>query len=262
MKGMKRRKGRGIYLLPNLLTTASLFCGFYSMVATIDKKFTYACVAIFLSAVFDALDGRVARMTGSSSKFGVEYDSLADVIAFGVAPGLLVYMWALKAYGRFGWLAAFLYVTCGALRLARFNTQVDTVQRKQFLGLPIPAAAAAVAGAILFFTEYGPLLQTKRIFMPILVYVLAFLMVSNVRYYSAKDLDFLRTRPFESIVAAVLLFIIILVEPEIMLFVATMGYVVSGPVMWFVRGMRGKKVAIPEERPHSREDAARQDGHL
>lgn len=262
MKGIRRRKGRGIYLLPNLLTTASLFCGFYAIVATIDKKFTYACVAIFLSCVFDALDGRVARMTGSSSKFGVEYDSLADVIAFGVAPGLLVYIWALKAYGRFGWLAAFLYVTCGALRLARFNTQVDTVQKKQFLGLPIPAAAATVAGTILFFMEYGPFLQTKRIFMPILVYALAFLMVSNVRYYSFKDMGFLRARPFEAIVAAVLLFIIILVEPEIMLFVATIGYVLSGPVTMLVRVVRGKKAAIPEEHPHSREDAARQDGHL
>jgi len=257
MKGMRRRKRRGVYLLPNLLTTASLFCGFYSMVATIDKKFTYACVAIFLSAIFDALDGRVARMTGSSSKFGVEYDSLADVIAFGVAPGLLVYMWALKAYGRFGWLAAFLYVTCGALRLARFNTQVDTVQKKQFLGLPIPAAAVAVAGTILFFTEYGPLLQTKRIFMPILVYVLAFLMVSNVRYHTFKDMTYFKDRPFESIVAAVLLFVIILIEPEIMLFVLTLGYVVSGPVMRVVRWRK----TIPEEHPHSKEGLAKHDGH-
>jgi len=262
MKGMKRRKGRGIYLLPNLLTTASLFCGFYSMVATIDKKFTYACVAIFFSCVFDALDGRVARMTGSSSRFGVEYDSLSDVIAFGVAPGLLVYIWALKAYGRVGWLAAFLFVTCGALRLARFNTQVDTVQKKQFLGLPIPAAAATIAGCILFFTEYGPeygfLLQTKRIFMPILVYVLAFLMVSNVRYHTFKDMAYFRNRPFESIVAAVLLFVIVLIEPEIMLFAITLGYVVSGPVVSIVRGRK----AIPEEQSHSKEGLAKQDGHL
>jgi CDP-diacylglycerol--serine O-phosphatidyltransferase len=258
MKSMKRRKRRGVYLLPNLLTTASLFCGFYSIVATIDTKFTYACVAIFLSCLFDALDGRVARMTGSSSKFGVEYDSLADVIAFGVAPGLLVYMWALKGYGRFGWLAAFLYVTCGALRLARFNTQVDTVQKKQFLGLPIPAAAATIAGSILFFTEYGPLLQTKRIFTPILVYVLAFLMVSNVRYHTFKDMAFFKDRPFESIVVAVILFVIILIEPEIMLFVFTMAYVISGPIVRLVRGRR----AVPEEHPHSRENLAKQDGHL
>ena len=133
---MKRRKGKGIYILPNLLTSISLFAGFYSIVATIDRKFTYAAIAIFISGVFDMLDGRVARMTKSSSRFGVEYDSLSDLIAFGVAPGLLVYIWALKSYGRFGWLAAFLFVACGALRLARFNIQVDTVQKKHFLGLP------------------------------------------------------------------------------------------------------------------------------
>ena len=255
---MKRRRRRGVYLLPNLLTTASLFCGFYAIVASIDKKFTYACAAVFLSCLFDALDGRVARMTGSTSRFGVEYDSLADAIAFGVAPGLLVYMWALKGYGRFGWLAAFLYVTCGALRLARFNTQADTVQKKQFLGLPIPAAAATIAGSILFFTEYGPLLETKRIFMPILVYVLAFLMVSNVRYHTFKDMAFFRNRPFESIVIAVLLFVIILIEPEIMLFCFTMAYVISGPIFSLARGQK----AIPEEHPHLREHPAKQDGHL
>src|SRR5208337_4737540 len=154
------------------LTTASLFCGFYSIVATIDKKFTYACIAVFLSCLFDALDGRVARMTGSTSRFGVEYDSLADVIAFGVAPGLLVYMWALKGYGRFGWLAAFLYVACGALRLARFNVQAETVQKKQFLGLPIPAAAATIAASVLFFGELHLPVEVKKIFAPILMYVL------------------------------------------------------------------------------------------
>jgi CDP-diacylglycerol--serine O-phosphatidyltransferase len=158
-------------------------------------------------------------------------------------------MWALKGYGRFGWLAAFLYVTCGALRLARFNTQVETVQKKQFLGLPIPAAAATIAGSILFFTEYGPLLETKRIFTPILVYALAFLMVSNVRYHTFKDMAFLKNRPFESIVVAVLLFVIILIEPEIMLFVFTVAYVLSGPVVRLVRGRR----AIPEEHISIRE---------
>jgi len=147
---MTRRKGKGIYILPNLLTSISLFSGFYAIVASVNMQFTHAAYAVFVSAIFDMLDGRVARLTGSSSRFGMEYDSLSDVIAFGVAPGLLVYMWALKGYGRFGWLAAFLFVACGALRLARFNVQADNAQKKNFLGLPIPAAAATIAGSICF----------------------------------------------------------------------------------------------------------------
>jgi CDP-diacylglycerol---serine O-phosphatidyltransferase len=252
---MKKRKRKSIYILPNLLTSASLFCGFYSMVATIDRKFVYAAIAIFISAILDALDGRVARMTGSTSRFGVEYDSLSDVIAFGVAPGLLVYMWALRGYGRFGWLAAFLFVACGALRLARFNVQSDTVQKKYFLGLPIPAAAACIAASVLFFVELGYSAEIRKIFMPILVYALAFLMVSDIRYYSLKDLTYLKTKPFKSSVAAVLLFVIVLIEPSITLFVVTIGYMISGPVY---RVIRGKK-ALQDE-AHPREGQAKQDG--
>lgn len=253
---MRKRKRRGIYLLPNLITSMSLFCGFYSIVATIDSKFTHAAIAIFFAAIFDALDGRVARMTNSSTKFGVEYDSLSDVIAFGVAPGLLAYMWALKGYGRFGWLAAFLYVACGALRLARFNTQVDTVQKRYFLGLPIPAAAATIAASVLFFQEMGITIHVNKIFMPILVYCLGFLMVSNVRYQNFKEMTFFRKNPFEVIVAAVLLFVIILIEPEISLFVVMLGYMISGPV---VRIFWGKRISS-EEAAHQREGTARQDG--
>jgi CDP-diacylglycerol---serine O-phosphatidyltransferase len=235
---MKRRKGKGIYLLPNLLTSMSLFAGFYSIVATIDKKFIYAAIAIFISAIFDMLDGRVARLTNSSSKFGVQYDSLSDVIAFGVAPALLAYMWALKGYGRFGWLAAFLYVACGALRLARFNVQVDTVQKKQFLGLPIPAAAAGIAGSVLFYSWLGYSAGLKTVLMPILIYILAFLMVSDVRYYSFKELGFLRKRPFRSTVAAIILLVIIFIEPQVVLFVGTIGYILSGPVYTLIKGKK------------------------
>lgn len=252
---MKKRKRRSIYLLPNLLTSASLFCGFYAMIATIDKRFVYAAIAIFLSAIFDALDGRVARMTGSTSRFGVEYDSLSDVIAFGVAPGLLVYLWALKGYGRFGWLAAFLFVACGALRLARFNVQVDTVQKKYFLGLPIPAAASCIAASVLFFVKLGYSNEIRQVIMPIMVYALAFLMVSDIRYYSLKDLTYLKTKPFKSSVAAVLLFVIVLIEPSITLFVVTVGYMVSGPI-W--RVVKGKK-ALQDE-IHQKEGQAKQDG--
>ena len=191
---MKRRKHKGIYILPNLLTSISLFAGFYAIIASINLKFSHAAYAVFVSGIFDMLDGRVARLTGSTSRFGVEFDSLSDAIAFGVAPGILVYMWALKGYGRFGWLAAFLFVACGALRLARFNVQADNGQKRSFLGLPIPAAATTIAGCVLFYSWLGYSDGIKTVFMPILVYLLALLMVSDIRYYSFKDMSFFRGR--------------------------------------------------------------------
>ncbi len=242
---MRKKNRKGIYILPNLLTSMSLFSGFYAMVAAMDRKFIYAAVAIFIAAIFDMLDGRVARMTGSASKFGVEYDSLSDVIAFGVAPALLAYLWALKVHGRFGWLAAFLYVACGALRLARFNIQSDTVQKKQFLGLPIPAAAITIAGSVLFYSWLGFKGELKSILMPILIYILAFLMVSDVRYYSFKDMAFFKGKPFRSTVAAILGLVIVFIEPQITLFVGTFAYLLSGPVYTLVKGrkIRGEEAA-------------------
>ena len=146
---------RGVYLLPNLLTTGGLFAGFYSIVATMNGNYLVAGWFVLIAAVFDGLDGKVARMTNTTSKFGVEYDSLADLVAFGVAPGLMMYAWALKPFGKLGWLAAFLYVVCGALRLARFNVQITTVESKRFVGLPIPAAAGMAASLVIFFHHMG-----------------------------------------------------------------------------------------------------------
>jgi CDP-diacylglycerol--serine O-phosphatidyltransferase len=216
------------------------------------------------------LDGRVARLTHSTSKFGVEYDSLSDVIAFGVAPAVLVYTWALRSYGNFGWLAAFLFVACGAVRLARFNIQVDTIQKKSFLGLPIPAAAAAIAGCVLLYTatwsdgsisdmwlQYRGVL--KSIFMPLLIYVLAFLMVSNIRYYSFKDLSYFKGRPFRSTVAAIMLIVIILSEPKITLFLGTLGYVISGPIYSLMLKI---KKPVSEEATHPKETSTNPDGRL
>lgn len=244
---MRKRKRKSVYLLPNLLTSISLFSGFYSMVSTIDRKFVFASFAIFLSCLCDALDGPVARKTGSATKFGVEYDSLVDLVSFGVAPALLAYMWALKGYGRFGWLAAFLYVACGALRLARFNVQKDTVQKKQFLGMPIPMAAMAVASSVLFFNDFHLEEQVVRVFVPVLMFVLAFLMVSPVRYNSTKEAAFLRTRPFETVVALLLLAVIVLLQPSISLFVIAMAYMISGPLRYLFR----RKGAAEEQLPHS-----------
>lgn len=255
---MRKKKGKGIYILPNILTSISLFSGFYSIVSTIDRKFIYASITIFISGIFDMLDGRVARLTGSSSRFGVEYDSLCDLIAFGVAPGLLVYLWALKGYGRFGWLAAFLYVACGALRLARFNIQIDNTQKKHFLGLPIPAAAITIAGSVLFYSWLGFKSELKTVVMPIMVYLLAFLMVSEIRYYSFKDMPFFKGRPFRSTVAVVLLLVIIFIEPKVTLFVLASLYLISGPVYTFF----SRKKHIGEEQPRLKENISEKDGLL
>lgn len=221
---------KGVYILPNLFTTGSLFAGFYSIVATMNSQFLTAAWFILISSIFDGLDGKVARLTGTTSKFGVEYDSLADLVAFGVAPGLLMYAWALKPFGKIGWLAAFLYVVCCALRLARFNVQVATVESKRFVGLPTPAAASMVSACVLIFYELGGSGTIRKVSVLILIYVLAMLMVSNFRYYSFKDPEMLKRRPFGVLVALIFLIIVIVAKPEISLFVLFFAYMISGPL--------------------------------
>ncbi len=252
----KRSKARavrkkGVYLLPNLLTSASLFGGFYSIVASLDGKFEIAAIAILISALLDGLDGRIARLTGTTSKFGAEYDSLSDLVAFGLAPGLLIFTWALRPFGRYGWLAAFLYVVCGALRLARYNVQLSTVELKRFNGLPIPAAAALVASTVLLFFYIDGETISKHIAILILVYMLAFLMVSNVKYYSFKELNLSQRMPFRLLVGLIFLFLLVAAEPPVMLFLLTFGYVMSGPVSgvlrWARRLNRSRKKAEDRE---------------
>lgn len=233
---------KGIYILPNLFTTGSLFAGFYSMVAGINGDYRTAAIWIFASLVFDGLDGKVARATGTTSKFGVEYDSLADLVAFGVTPGLLMYFWALKPFGRLGWLAAFLFVVCGALRLARFNVQVNTVESKRFIGLPIPAAASTVAATILFFHHMGWPSSYKKLAILVLIYFLAFLMVSSIKYYSFKDPEIIKKQPFGFLVVAVLLLIVIAAEPAIMVFALFICYVLSGPITFLVTWPRRRRL--------------------
>lgn len=221
---------KGVYILPNLFTTGNLFCGFWAIISVFQEKFFYAAVAILLAAVFDALDGKVARLSGATSKFGVQYDSLSDLVSFGVAPALLAFSWALRPYGRFGWLAAFLFVVCGALRLARFNVQTSSGEIKYFKGLPIPAAASMIALTILLYLRLIETGWVKDIVILVMIYILAFLMVSNIRYFSFKEFDLARRKPFSLFMFIVLSMIVIIMEPTLVLFGFALFYVFSGPV--------------------------------
>lgn len=217
--------------LPCMFTIASLFCGFYSMLACIDHNFATAAIAIIIAAVFDGLDGRVARLTGTTSTFGMELDSLCDMVSFGVAPGLLAYFWALEPYGRYGWLAAFLYVATTCLRLARFNSQVSADGPKDFVGLPCPAAAGMIASSVLFSQFLGIESSVNHISVLIMVYILSYLMVSNHTYLSFKKINQKKTKTFQLIVGSLLLFILVAAEPRVMLFVLGLAYTASGLVM-------------------------------
>lgn len=230
--GIRPRKGA--YILPNLFTTASLFSGFYAIVAAVKGDFQVAAWAILISGILDGLDGRVARMTGTTSRFGVEYDSLADLVAFGVAPGMLGFMWGLQDFGRLGWLAAFLYVATTALRLARFNTLglMGKGSSRYFTGLPCPSAAAMVATTVLMFQFMGIMGPVKHNAVLFMVYALSFLMVSNVRYASFKEVPWLHQHPFSSLVAFVLVLVVLAVEPRVTLFGVFFVYVLSGPLLY------------------------------
>lgn len=240
---------KGLYLLPNLFTTGNLLCGFSSVVAAINEQYIQAAVAILIAVGLDFLDGKVARLTNSASAFGVEYDSLADLLSFGMAPGLLLYAWTLHAFGPLGWLAAFLFVICGALRLARFNVQAASAQKYTFTGLPIPAAAGVVASAVLLGRQlYGDLhiIEAERpLFLMLAVYALAFLMISTFRYRSFKRLRLRREWSLHYLgVAGVALAVIVLV-PEVALFLTFFTYALSGPVETLLRRRKPKEEVLP-----------------
>jgi len=242
---------RGIYILPNLFTTGNLFCGFWAIISVFQEKFFFAAVAILLASAFDILDGKVARLSGATSKFGVQYDSLADLVSFGIAPAVLAFSWALRPYGRFGWLADFLFVVCGALRLARFNIQSTSVEIKYFKGLPIPAAASMIALTILLYLRLIETGWVKDIIILIMIWVLAFLMVSNIRYFSLKELDLSKRKPFSLFIFVILSMIVIIMEPTIMLFGFVLLYVFSGPVnmllAWHKKKVLRRMEPVPEE---------------
>jgi CDP-diacylglycerol--serine O-phosphatidyltransferase len=236
------------YLLPNLFTSANLVGGFFSMIAAHNGQYTNAALVILLAVGLDCLDGRVARLTGSSSAFGVEYDSLADLLSFGMAPGWLLYTWALRSLSPFGWLAAFVFVICGALRLARFNIQAAGVQKYSFTGLPIPIAASVVASAVLLIEAVpGSVDMDHPVIIVLAVYALALLMVSNFRYRSFKRLHWRRVWPLPLLAGAVALSTMLVYGPELTLFLLFLAYALSGPVETLLRWKKPKETILPAE---------------
>ena len=226
---------KGVYILPNLFTTASLFSGFMALLWASAGRFEAAAMAILFSALMDGLDGKVARLTGTSSEFGVQYDSLADLVAFGVAPAFMVYVWMLDDFHRLGIAAAFLFAACGALRLARFNISTSSAPKKFFVGMPIPAAGCTLASFV-FFQPLLPDFAQSIVpgFCLVLTVFLAFLMVSRIRYSSFKEYGFITTHPFSSMVTAILLFVLVVSSPKLLGFLVFLGYLISGLIYTFI----------------------------
>lgn len=232
---------KGIYLLPNLLTTAGLFAGFFAVVASMKLQFSSAAIAIFVAMIFDGLDGRVARMTNTQSDFGAEYDSMADMVSFGIAPSLVIYNWALSDLGKFGWLAAFVFVAGAALRLARFNTQVGVVDKRYFQGLASPAAAGVIASVVWLGAEYQFDGKDLNLLFAILTIVVGLLMVSNFRYNSFKDVDWKGRVNFIVVLIIVAAFVVVAASPAELLTVIFIGYALSGPITT-IRAVRKLKL--------------------
>jgi CDP-diacylglycerol--serine O-phosphatidyltransferase len=246
---------KGIYLIPSLFTTGNLICGFFSLISTFNGQYPQAAMFIILAHVLDGLDGSVARLTRTTSQFGIEFDSLADLVSFGVAPAVLVYYWALVPWKTWGWLAACLFVVCGALRLARFNVQIKTAEKTHFVGLPIPAAAEMIAATVLLYYYLGGEGATnKQIILLLVIYALAGLMVSNLNYFSVKQLNMKQRHPLQNLwmlLFAVLIIKLAIVEPQITFFMAFFLYTLSGPLLWCLalyRRQRGKRTEVAESR--------------
>jgi CDP-diacylglycerol--serine O-phosphatidyltransferase len=243
---------KGIYILPNLITLLNLFAGFYSIVASLNSDYERAAWAIMVAAVFDVLDGWVARITHTATRFGIEIDSLSDVISFGVAPGILVYTWTLSSFGRVGWLGSFFLVACGALRLARFNVQMGSTEKKHFTGLPIPASALMITTTVLAYEEMIGILEHLKLdriadimgkdyWVLVLTFLLAGLMVSNFTYHSLKEANLKERRPFVVLVAIVIFIALVAYNPALILFIVFIGYVASGIAETLYRLLKKQK---------------------
>ena len=222
---------KGIYILPNLFTSMNMFCGYYAVLAAVNTRYEQAAISILIGAVFDLLDGKIARATHTTSRFGIEYDSLADLITFGLAPSLLMVLWVLEPIGRLGWLAGFLFAACGALRLARFNTTVEIKDSGSFEGLPIPAAACMNVAVVMLFSRLGADPEPYRLIILFMLYALSFCMVSSFKYKSFKNISLFNRTRFNWLVGAVLVLITVAYEPWLVLFAFMSVYVMSGPVL-------------------------------
>ena len=241
------RSRRGIYLLPNMVTTAGLFSGFYSIVAAMNGRFEAAAIAIFIAMVMDGLDGRVARLTNTQSDFGVQYDSLSDMVCFGLAPALVVYEWSLRymvsvGWAKLGWLAAFIYAASAALRLARFNAQVATAEKNYFRGLPSPSAAGVLAGLVWAATDFGLEGETLVYLAFVLTVSMGLLMVSNIRYYSFKEFGFKNRVSFVAILIVVLVYAFASIDPPKVLFIGFLVYSIFG-IIYTLVGIRNRRKA-------------------
>lgn len=238
-----RIRRRGIYLLPNLFTLAALFAGFYAIVQAMNLNFDQAAIAIFVAMVLDGLDGRVARLTKTQSAFGAEFDSLADMVSFGAAPALVIYEWVLRDMGKLGWIAAFLYCACAALRLARFNVMLDGADKRWFTGIPSPAAAALVAGCVWIVDDYDIDPQGIRWWLLFMTVFAGLTMVSNLKYWSFKTVNLKKSVPFMALLAFVALLALLLWQPPLVLFGGFVAYAISGYVvsgwMWMRRRRPG-----------------------
>ncbi len=246
---------RGIYLLPNIFTTAAMFAGFYAIVASMNGHFEKAAIAIFIAMILDGIDGRVARMTNTQSEFGAEFDSLSDMVSFGIAPALVMYQWSLASmvdlgwqWGKLGWLAAFIYTACAAMRLARFNTQVGTADKRYFQGLPSPSAAAVIAGSVWVGVEMGIAGADVSRLAVVITIAVGLLMVSNILYYSFKEIPFRGKVPFFSIVIIAIVLALAALDTAKVLLLTFGLYSLSGPVLSIVRRVRKLSRKIPEKK--------------
>jgi len=260
-KEARKNMPKGIYLLPNMFTTGALFAGFYAIIAAMNGRFEIAAIAIFLAGLLDGLDGRVARLTNTQSAFGAEYDSLSDMVSFGVAPALIVYLWSLVHLrdvsvfmGKLGWLAAFIYATSTALRLARFNTQIGVADKRYFQGLASPAAAAVVMGAVWVCESYDIIGEDVVYAALVLTIAAGILMVSKFPYYSFKDFDLRERVPFVSLLAVVLVFVFLSIETATVLFSCFFLYMLSGPIVSLFRWNR-KRMRLAESKQDTTPDS-------
>lgn len=245
----RRRREALVFILPNLFTTANLFFGFFSILSAIRGEWSAAALAVLLAALADGLDGRIARLTKTQSAFGEQYDSMSDLMSFGVAPSLLMYQWALAPYGRLGWIGSFMYLTCAALRLARFNVLKQSTEKRYFQGCPSPVAACTVATAVLFYTEFG-FEAWKSVYMLIVMFILGASMVSTVRYRSFKDLRFPSQRDFGYLLLIIMSVVLFSAFPEKLLFPLFITYVLTGPIFEAFRWIRKRRGHRHHPTPH------------